>query len=116
MTVEEVLCELEQKYGEDFTWGLISPTDPYFVEELKKEVGAQNSLFHQEVLAVARSYASDDILFLIRSLDNQEVYRIYHLTYSSRNAEGYPRYKEFESLDDVVKFIEMGMQIFNPDS
>jgi hypothetical protein len=37
---------------------------------------------------------------------NVDIYRIYHLTYSEKNAEGFPKYKEFAGILAVKEYIE----------
>ncbi len=106
MTAKEAFGNLSDKYGEDFNWGMLSPTDTYFVEELKKEIGADNILFEYNVKAVARSYSSDEALYLLKGINDKDVYRIYHLTYSSRNMKGFPKYEEFFDIDNVSEYIE----------
>lgn len=106
MTMEEVFYDLNQKYGEEFNWRMLPHTDMCFVEELKKELGQEYSMFDKRVYALARSDSNDDVLFLLCGDSGGDVYRIYHLTYSSKNKEGYPRYREFASTQAVKKYIE----------
>ena len=89
------LCD---KYGEDFNWGLVSQENG-FVRELKKETDVSR---YDEVKAIARSYSCDEVLFLF---DNK-IYRFYHLTYSTNNLNGFPRYKEFLDAEKVIEYIE----------
>lgn len=89
------LCD---KYGEEFNWGIV-PQENGFVRVLSKETNVSQ---YEEVQAVARSYACDEVLFLF---DNN-IYRIYHLTYSMNNLNGFPRYKEFLDAEKVVEYIE----------
>ena len=104
MTAEEVFCELIEKYGVDFNWRMIPFSDKHFVEELKKEIGNDDTLFKNAVWAVARSYSNDDVLYLVGSKDGIDVYRIYHLTYSSTNR--FPCYQEFVGIENVRDYIE----------
>ena len=106
MTAEEVFCKLIEKYGEDFNWRMIPFSDKHFVEELKKEIGNDDTLFKNAVWAVARSYSNDDVLYLVGSKDGIDVYRIYHLTYSSTNTNRFPRYQEFVGIENVRDYIE----------
>lgn len=86
--------KLEEKYGEDYNWGIELKSE-FFENELKKEaVFASNS----SVKAIARSYSDDEVLFTI----DDKVYRIYHLTYSG----GEPRYQEFIDGRAAVDYIE----------
>lgn len=92
------IIRLSDKYGEEFNWGIV-PKENGFVEALKKEVDISQ---YDDVKAIARSYSCDDVLFL---LDNN-IYRIYHLTYSMKNINGFPRYIEFFDVKKVVDYIE----------
>ena len=49
MTAEEVFCKLIEKNGEDFNWRMIPFSDKHFVEELKKELGNDDTLFENAV-------------------------------------------------------------------
>ena len=92
------ISRLYDKYGEEFNWGIV-PQENGFVRELSKETNVSQ---YEELRAVARSYACDEVLFLF---DNN-IYRIYHLTYSMNNLNGFPRYKEFLDAEKVVEYIE----------
>ena len=85
---------LEKKYGEEFNWGTEINREFYQSELVKETVLAP----YQNVIALAKSYSNDDVLFL---LDNK-VYRIYHLAYS----DGEPRYTESHDGEKVVEYIE----------
>lgn len=89
---------LHDKYEEDFNWGIV-PKENRFVVELKRETDISQ---YNEVIAIARSYSCDEVLFLF---DNG-IYRIYHLTYSANNANGFPRYTEFSDGQKVIEYIE----------
>lgn len=108
MTIEEIFCRLSEKYGKEFNWHMIPFTESqgFFVEELKRELGEENAIFDHEVYAVAKCDSNDDVLFLIGVGDTEGTWRIYHLTYSSDNSEGYPQYDEFTSRSCVGDFIE----------
>lgn len=86
--------KLEEKYGEEFNWGTELNAE-FFENELKSETSIKP---YNEAKALARSYSSDDVLFVI----DDEVYRIYHLTFSS----GKPRYQEFVDGQAAVDYIE----------
>ena len=107
MTIEEAIKELEEKYGEDFNWGIVSDSKNYFINELKSELSNADAVKDAEVIALARSYSNDDVLFLIENSAKKE-YRIYHLTYSKSNAEGFPRYIEFEDISSIREYLEKG--------
>jgi len=105
MTIEEAIKELEEKYGEDFNWAIISDSKIFFVNELKSELSNDDVVKNADVIALARSYSNDDVLFLIENKD-KKVYRIYHLTYSKCNAKGFPRYTEFEDINSIREYLE----------
>ena len=106
MTAEEVFYDLNQKYGEEFNWRMLPLTDKSFVEELMKELGQEHPIFEKSVYAVARSDSNDDVLYLLCSDSRGDIYRIYHLTYSNINSEGYPLYEEFVGIQAVKEYIE----------
>lgn len=110
MNIDEIINNLNDKYGEEFTWQLIpiSKSTGYFVNELMKELGSENSIFKEKVICLARNDANDDVLYMIydENDDKNKIYRIYHLTYSSNNSIGYPKYEEFTNLKAVSDFIE----------
>ena len=105
MTIEEAIKELEEKYGEDFNWAIISDSKIFFVNELKSELSNDDVVKNVDVIALARSYSNDDVLFLIENKD-KKVYRIYHLTYSKCNAKGFPRYIKFEDINSIREYLE----------
>ena len=105
MTIEEAIKELEENYGEEFNWAIISDSKIFFVNELKSELSNDDVVKNADVIALARSYSNDDVLFLIENKD-KKVYRIYHLTYSKCNAKGFPRYTEFEDINSIREYLE----------
>ena len=98
INITSEISRLCDKYGEDFNWGIV-PKENGFVDELKRETDISH---YNEVIAIARSYSCDEVLFLF---DNGFC-RIYHLTYSMSNLEGFPRYKEFLDAEKLVEYIE----------
>ena len=99
--MNEIISEISylcDKYGDDFDWGIVS-SENRFVDELKRETDVSQ---HNEIEAIARSYSCDDVLFLFDS----NIYRIYHLTYSANNENGFPRYIEFFDGKKVIEYIE----------
>ena len=102
MTIEEIIIAFEEKYGEDFNWSLIPETNNYYITELKKELVADNPLFQNKIRAVAKCESNDDVLYLI----NNDTCRIYHLTYSANNSDGYPKYKEFSNIKAASEYIQ----------
>ena len=100
MTAEEVFCELSDKYGDDFNWHMLPLSNHTFTAELKKEIGNRHFLYHKQIWAVAKCDSNDDVLYLA---DNGEG------TYSECNADGFPRYKEFEGINAVKEYIEQSI-------
>jgi hypothetical protein len=98
LSIISEISRLCNKYGEDFNWGIV-PDDNGFVKELEKETDISQ---YSDVKAIARSYSCDDVLFM---LDNN-IYRIYHLTYSTYNENGFPRFMEFIDTNKVIAYIE----------
>lgn len=101
MTMEEIITALAEEYGGDFNWSLIPETD-YYITELKKELGADNPLFQNSIHAIAKCESNDDVLYVL----NDDMLRIYHLTYSASNSEGYPKYEEFSSIKAASEYIQ----------
>ena len=91
MTIEEIFSDLYDKYGEDFNWYMIPLTqaDGVFVTELKNEIGEDH--------------------FLYDNGRNQDIYYIFHLTYSKHNPDGFPRYEELKDVYAVKAFIEQSI-------
>lgn len=104
MTIEEMFCYFDDKYGDEFNWGMLPFTDKHFVEELKREIGDDNQIFDNDIWAVARSYSSDDTLYLLGN--EKGTYRIYHLTYSKNNTAGFPKFVELTNIEEVKCFLE----------
>lgn len=102
MTMEEIITALAEEYGEDFNWSLIPETNNYYITELKKELGADNPLFQNSIRAIAKCESNDDVSYVL----NDDMLRIYHLTYSANNSEGYPKYKEFSSVKAAAEYIQ----------
>lgn len=103
MTIEEMFYYFDDKYGDEFNWGIIPYKASHFVEELKKEVGNNDPMFQKDICAVARSYSADDVLFLVD--DEKDTYRIYHLTYSHKE-DKFLRFVEMENIEKVKEFLE----------
>lgn len=74
------------------------------MNELKEEIEENNRLFSYQVYAIAR--CGDDVLYVMRNEKSEEIWRIYHLTYSSKNIIGFPKYKEFQSCTELGKYIQ----------
>jgi len=106
MTAEEAFSNLSEKYGEDFNWHLLPLSNKTFVAELKKEIGIMHFLYEKDIWAVAKCDSNDDVLYLVGGDNGEEKYYIFHLTYSVNNATGFPRYREFNTIEDVNDYIE----------
>lgn len=108
MTMEAIICHLVEKYGDEFNWRMIPSmaSQGAFVDELKRELGEESDIFHDRIYAVAKCDSADDVLFLIGDGSTEELWRIYHLTYTADNAPGFPRYQEFSNGKAVGDFIE----------
>lgn len=108
MTLQEIFDYLFEKHGEEFNWHMISHTklQDTFVDELKRELGEENDIFCNKIYSLAKCDSNDDVLFLICNDRVGELWRIYHLTYTSDNLSGFPQYEEFTRINDVGEFIE----------
>lgn len=108
MTIDELFDSLSEKYGEEFDWSMISSerARDSFVRELKGELGENDELFRGKVSAFARCEANDDVLFLTEREGSEAKWRVYHLTWSARNAAGHPRYEELADTEAVGRYIE----------
>jgi hypothetical protein len=49
MTAEEVFCDLNDKYGEEFNWNMVPFTNKTFVAELKREIGENHFLYNERI-------------------------------------------------------------------
>lgn len=107
MTVENIFNNFAKKYRDDFNWGII-PDDKkeYFVNELKKESGQEKIILNNKIYAIARNYSDDEVLYILENDSGEKLYRIYHLTYSVRNTDDFPKYTEFPNIFTAGKYIE----------
>lgn len=106
MTAEEVFRDLNEKYGDDFNWFILSVSDNTFVAELKREIGQNHFLYDEQIRAIAKCDSNDDVLFWAGDENGTEIYYIFHLTYAKQNSEGFPEYKKFAGIEAVKKYIE----------
>lgn len=108
MTIEEIMGDLASEYGENFNWRLIysSESRKHFLNELKKELGSEHSIFSNSIWAVAKCESNDDVLYLICDPIAGEIWRIYHLTYSANNIIGFPEFEEFKSRKAAADYIQ----------
>ena len=69
MTLEEMFCDLYDKYGKYFNWYLLPLTqaDGAFVVELNKEIGQGHFLSGKKIRAVEKCDTNDDVLYVVRS-------------------------------------------------
>ena len=104
MTMEEIISGLYEEYGEDFNWHIIpfAESNGSFVYELKKELNSRDAFILTGTYAVAKCDSNDDVLFL----NANNVWRIYHLTYSAHNETGFPKYIEFPDRKAVGLYIQ----------
>lgn len=107
MTAEEMFDLLDKRHFGSFTWRMLPFSNHEFVNELRKELQIDDPIRTNKVLySVAKKDNSNDVLFLIGSQDGQDIYRIYHLTFSAPNPQGYPKYREFGGTGCVMAFLE----------
>lgn len=104
MTIEEIMYQLDKEYGEDFNWELIplSQSNGHFADELKRELDENDLFLKNKIWAVAKCTSNDDVLYL----GEGDIWRIYHLTYSSSNENGFPKYVEFNSRKSAAEYIQ----------
>ena len=96
--VINIINSLHEKYGEEFNWGTLT-NESTFVNELRKETDIS---LYTDIRAIARCYSNDDVLFML----NSNIYRIYHLTYSTVRQNVYPKFIEFSDVIDAFNYIE----------
>lgn len=106
MTAEEVFNNLYKKYGDSFHWHMLPFSEQRFVAELKREIGSNHFLYDKRIWAVAKCDSNDDVLFVTENEYKEDVYYIFHLTYTDYNAEGYPRSVELNGIKKVKEYIE----------
>lgn len=106
MTAEEVFCDLNEKYVDDFNWYMLPLTNKTYVEELKREIGTMHYLYEKDIWAVAKCDSNDDVLYLTKGENGEDCYYIFHLTYSANNAVSFPKCREFNTIEDVKDYIE----------
>lgn len=107
VTAEELFSDFGEKYDYEFQWHLIPLTNQYFVSELKREIGVNHFLYHTKIWAVAKCDSNDDVLFVTAGNgESEEIYYLFHLTYSDSNMDGYPKYKKFIGIEKVKEYME----------
>ena len=82
MTLEEMFCDLYDKYGNDFNWYMLpfARADGAFVAELNKEIGQDHFLYGKKIQAVAKCESNDDVLYVVRNGIGRDIYYLVHLT------------------------------------
>ena len=83
MTLEEMFCDLYDKYGKDFNWYLLPLTqaDRAFVVELNKEIGQGHFLSCKKIRAGAKGDSNEDEQYVVRSGKGRDSYYMFHLIY-----------------------------------
>lgn len=102
MTFETAFNNLSEKIGDDFNWVLLSDENTSFINEAKKEIGKEHSLYEYTLYPKAKCDSNDDVLY---EIDNGK-YVIIHLTYSTSNSLPYPKYTMFDNAEKAVAYIE----------
>lgn len=102
---ETLIRELEEKYGEDFNWSVISASNKFFVEEAGKEIKNGHFLYGKRLYSIAKCDSNDDVLFITEKLQDN-LYIILHLTYHTNGDTVYPKCVVFKKLDEIRGYIE----------
>ena len=106
MTIEEIISGLSDEYGDEFNWDIIPFSNKSFIDELKRELKPTDPFIQHDIYAVLKCDSNDDVLYVGSDASGKnEIWRIYHLTYSKSNTEGFPRYEEFSSRKDAAEYI-----------
>ncbi len=71
-----------------------------FEKELEHELSSAHPLYHRKLTAVARSYASEDVLFHEASTDQ---YYLIHLTWNRSNNDTSPVFQTFPTLNAFIQ-------------
>ncbi len=100
MFEEQFECLL-QKY-EDFNWSPIAFGNKYFIKEAQKEIKKGHPLYGMVMYSTAKCDSCDDVMYVIEG----ERYVIIHLTYAENIDIDYPHFMLFETLQDVLTYIE----------
>lgn len=93
-------------YGDEFNWWVPSGTET-FIKELITELGADDPfVLDRKISLEAKCESCDDMLFCSAGADGNELWRIYHLTWSHcREKEGFPRRTDFPDRKAALEYI-----------
>lgn len=105
LMTEESIGRFSRQYGDSFVWQVISLSDEYYVRELKKELRPDDPFLSLDIYPAARSIVNDDVLYIGEDSTGKTCWRLYHLTYSAENTEGFPRYIEFAGRIEAMQYI-----------
>lgn len=90
-------------FGEEFDWRLLTTSEKdYYQKEFRQEIQNEHPLYNIICHAIAKRYSKDDVLFVLEN----DKWIILHLTFSSNNSRGWPKFEMFENCDTVLDFIE----------
>ena len=106
MQIDDILFDLTNKYGDDFNWMSIPLSNVSFVEGLKRELGKEHPLYNKIIRAVAKCESNDDVLLFVANETEKEMYYLFHLTYSTQQAQGSARGIEFRTTEEVKEYME----------
>ena len=91
---------ITEKINDDWDF-LDNKENLLFLNELTNELNENHLLYNRIEKAIMRRYSQDDVLYMLK--DGKFV--IVHLTYSKKNAPGWPIYKEFLTFEEVKQYI-----------
>ena len=80
MILEEMFCELYDKYGKDFNWYMIPSTqaDGAFVAELNKEIGQDHFLYGKKS-GWLRSVNPMMMCYMFSEMEQEETFTIWSI-------------------------------------
>ncbi|WP_373216204.1 hypothetical protein [Ruminococcus sp. 5_1_39BFAA] len=106
MIIENCFCELKNKYGEAFCWNRADREKDALVDEVYSEIGQDHPLYGMKLFCLAKHESNDKVLFCTE----YGQFVVIHLTYSNKNDSGYPRYKLFDTHQELKKYWEAEIQ------
>lgn len=101
--IERCFDELKNKYGDKFCWYRINSENSRFVDEAYREISKEHSLYGMKLTGLAKCELNDDVLFYTE----YEQFVIIHLTYSTSNITGYPRYRLIDTYQELKEYLEL---------